>query len=183
MSLDAQILTIKKSDFEILFKNCIRKNTIFGVEFKSLIYSSYWYIRKELPELISENKFEQAVLGLLADRGVNIRKIEAPAQEVLPFIFFILDELTMLGNLEQEYLSSPPDNDLLNAGVKDLDELGVLNVIDSLAGGDVLKWAEIKALPYYIVFDKLRKNNLDAKIQKRYAAIQREKNKSKIKKR
>jgi len=177
MSLDAQILSLKKTDYELLFKNSIRKNTIFGVEFKSLIYSSYWFIRKELPELINEGKFEQAIKGLIADKGVNLKSAEAPIEQALPFIFFILDELTMLGTLEQEYLSSPPDNDLLNAGVNELDELGVLNVVDSLAGGDVLKWDSIKALPYFMVFDKLRKNNLDAKIQKRYAAIQRDKNK------
>jgi hypothetical protein len=179
MDLNSKILSIKKADFHLLFKNCIRKNTIFGVEFKSLIYSPYWLVAKELPELINANEFELAILKLCESKGHGIRVVKLELPEVLPFLFYVLDELNTLALLEQEYLASPPDNDLLNAGVKDLDELGVLNVVDALAGGDILKWDDIKALPYFQVFDKLRKNNLDAKIQKRYAAIQREKNKTK----
>ena len=179
MSLNNKMLTINKSDFQILFKNCKRKNVIFGITLDGLISRSYWLVRKELPELITGSQFEEALEALCLDLGYRVKADQIRVEEALPVLLYILDQLTLISELEQNYLVSPPDNDLLNAGIKDLDELGALNVIDSLAGGDLLKWEGIKALPYNIVFDKLRKNTLEAAIQKRYAKIIKDKSKSK----
>jgi len=61
--------------------------------------------------------------------------------------------------------------DLVKAGVSELDQFGELNVIDNLAGGDILKWKKVEKLPYYMVFDKLHKNAVETKIQRNYNKI------------
>ena len=68
---------------------------------------------------------------------------------------------------------------MINAGVRDFDELGEINTIDNLAGGDVLKWDAVKELPYYQVFDKLRKQTIENRFNKRYQKIIAEKHKNK----
>jgi hypothetical protein len=54
-------------------------------------------------------------------------------------------------------------------------KFGVLNIIDSLANGDVLKWKEIEKLPYMVVFTKLRMENEKNKIQREINELQRKK--------
>lgn len=175
MTLNENILQLKKTDYAILFKNSIRKNTIFAIDISSLIYSSYWLVKNDLPQALEANNFSGAIEAVCADRGYNIKAGRLTIEEAMPFILFLVDELNTIAELEQRYLASPPDNDLLNAGVKDLDEIGALNVVDSLAGGDVLKWEAVKKLSYSTVFDKLRKNTLEGKIQKKYNKILRDK--------
>lgn len=52
---------------------------------------------------------------------------------------------------------------------------GVLNLLDSLANGDVLKWEEIEKLPYQTVFVKLKMDKEKNKIQREIAELQRKK--------
>lgn len=44
------------------------------------------------------------------------------------------------------------------AGIDDFNRFGVFNTIDSLAGGDVLKWGEIMKITYNDIFLKLCMN-------------------------
>jgi hypothetical protein len=54
-------------------------------------------------------------------------------------------------------------------------KFGILNIIDSLANGDLLKWEEIENLPYMMVFTKLRMENEKNKIQREVGELQRKK--------
>jgi hypothetical protein len=157
----------------------MRKSRIFGLDFKSLIFSSYWLVKNDLPELLSANEFSEAIEAVCADKGYNLKASDLDIVEAMPFILFLIDELGLIAEVEQKYLSTPPDNDLLNAGVKDLDEIGALNVVDSLANGNILEWDRIKKLSYNTVFDKLRKNTVEGKIQKKYNKILLDKEKAK----
>ena len=50
-------------------------------------------------------------------------------------------------------------------GSKRLGKLGILPTVDSLAGGDILKFQEILDLKYITVFNKLRLDRIKADIQ------------------
>eukprot|EP01037_Dinobryon_pediforme_P011447 gene11447-11537_t len=51
------------------------------------------------------------------------------------------------------------------------DKFKYINTINSLAGGDVCKWAQVLNLPYERVLTKLLLNKTEAEYQKRYSAL------------
>lgn len=57
-----------------------------------------------------------------------------------------------------------------------MSRFGVLNTIDSLAGGDITKWSEIEKLPYMVVFTKLMMIKTTTEIKKDVRAIQQRQN-------
>ena len=56
-----------------------------------------------------------------------------------------------------------------------LGRFGVLNVINSLADGDITKWNDILKLPYTTVFTKLKMDKERAAINRDIQAIQKRK--------
>lgn len=114
------------------------------------------------------------IIESFRDRGLHyfIPDInQMPFNDILYFIFWIKDELETISNLESTYLVSDTDPDLAAAGVADLNKFGDINTIDSLAGGDVLKWEEVKRLPYHVIFDKQLKNITENSIEKKLLKI------------
>jgi hypothetical protein len=83
----------------------------------------------------------------------------------------VINEIENINQIEQNNLNSEPDNDMINSGINQLDVFGYLNVVDTLAGGDILKWESILALPYENVLDKMIKNTIESKIQKNYQKL------------
>lgn len=55
-------------------------------------------------------------------------------------------------------MGSEASKEQRQAGIADFDRFGVFNTIDSLAGGDILKWGEVMKLVYNEVFLKLCMN-------------------------
>jgi len=168
--INENIKTLDQNAFNILFKNIKRNNTFEDFEVKRLIYYPYWDVKETLIEFIKINDY-QSLIFYFTQKEIK----DYSLKNCLPFIFYIFDELNFISNLEKEYLSSTPDNELVNAGVRELDRFGSLNVIDQLANGDILKWEEVKKLAYKDVFDKLWKSNIEQKIQKNYNKIVQEK--------
>lgn len=176
MKLNESILHIPPEDFRYLLKYSSRSNKIAGITCKDLIYLPYWDVKVELPAMVDAADFE-GIIRLLKKHNKpsawnRLKPNNTTLQKVIPFICWVRDSLEQIITLEREYLTSQPDNDLINAGIESLNELGDMNVIDMLAQGDILKWNMIKRLPYHDVFDKLRKNKLEGDIQKRYQKIQ-----------
>lgn len=158
-----------KEEFNFLIEFGVRNNILFGMEVPMLIYMPYGFVKIELPEYLSTaNVYE--IINRIA-KLQNIEETETDTKELIAFILWIKDEFEAIRKLESEHLSGSPDPDMLAAGVQELNELGEINVIDSLAGGDILKWEAIEMLPYYKVFDKLKKNMIENKVNKAYHKI------------
>jgi len=170
MNLETQLATLSQTELQVLVKTAKRSNTLFGKSIKELIYYPYKIVKIQLPKLLQNNELTQIVA--LFFKGVTTEKIDrAKLSELSSFIVWVIDQLEAIYRLENQYLSSSPDRDLVKAGVSELDQFGELNVIDNLAGGDILKWKKVKKLPYYMVFDKLHKNAVETKIQRNYNKI------------
>ena len=145
----------------------------------------YRILKHEVPQLIGSGLYEEAITEVLwSERSRKLRRFKAwrrtrLAKKVkkqdnykkLKFLFWIQDQYKLINELEQRYLSSPPDGKLIQAGIQDLDVLGDKNILDQLAGGDVLKWEQIEQLPYGRVFDKQLKNVIEARISKKLNKI------------
>ncbi len=160
---------ISKQEFDLLVKFSKRSNVLFGVEVPQLIYMPYRFVKIDLPELLSTSNISELLETICKIHNIKIKQSETP--EIISFILWLKDEFEKIQQLEQAHLSNQPDPDMIAAGVQELNELGEINIIDSLAGGDILKWEQIEQLPYHKVFDKLKKDMVENKINKAYHKI------------
>lgn len=182
MVFNQALAELKQDDFEFLLKNGKRRSVLNGNDFESLCYSSYEFVKHTAPDLIKTGNFERLIYECFKDRGINIFPIEINHwnfNECLSFVFWIIDDLKHWVEMEHKHLNSEPDFDMLAAGINELNIFGDLNTIDMLAGGDILKWEEVKKLSYQKVFDKQLKCIKEAKFQKEYQKRVTEKNKPK----
>lgn len=78
---------------------------------------------------------------------------------------------------EKAQLHRPASNEQIAAGLDMFSEFGVVNVLSSLAGGDVLKYNEVLNLDYDTVFIRLKMSKTEAVFQNNLTEIWRRKNK------
>jgi hypothetical protein len=90
-------------------------------------------------------------------------------------ISYIKSELIEITNMEINELTDDSfDINVESVNAKErMSKFKELNVIDSLAKEDLLRWGEIEKLPYLTVFTKLRMDNEKNKIQSEISELQR----------
>jgi hypothetical protein len=149
-----------------------------GVKLEDITDLPYRVLKTEVPDMFDSQKFDDAFFSILKHYKKNItfkRVKKAPNNEKLLFMLWIRAQYARINEMEGQYLTNQPDIKLMQAGIKELDVLGDINTIDSLAGGDILKWESIRDLPYSEVFNKLLKNTIEARINKKLVEINKQK--------
>lgn len=89
-----------------------------------------------------------------------------------------IKQLSDIVEREKKSLNKKPTHEQMRAGISMFDEFGVMNIVDTLANGDVLKYESILNLEYNIVFLKLRKSHVESIYQENYSKILAQKNKA-----
>ena len=92
-------------------------------------------------------------------------------------ISYMKSELMDITNMENNELDDNSFNlyaEAVNARQR-MGRFGDLNIIDSLAEGDILRWDAIQKLPYLTVFTKLVKQNIENKIRTEIAELEKKK--------
>lgn len=125
----------------------------------------YIYVKRDIPNFIQESKFDEAFSLTLAKPLTEILKINP--LERFRLLIWLENQYKIINEIESKYLISPPDIKMIAAGVRDLDVLGVTNVIDLLANGDITKWKDVEMLPYHMCFDKQLKLSIEKRIEKK----------------
>lgn len=174
MLINERLSLITKEEFDFLVKNGKRSSKLINFEFDSLIYSGWGLVKERLPELFASGEFDKLFIELLEDRGYNFFAITVrniSTKEAIKFILWIRDELEAIANLEKTYLVSSPSAKLFQAGINRLDQFGLMNTIDNLANGDVLKYDEVRKLRYNVVFDKQYRDIILKEIQEKLSKI------------
>ncbi len=111
-----------------------------------------------------------------SEKGKAKRKFDKwKLKKFFAVVNFIENQFKYLGELEQK-LDTETENDLIVAGIDDLNKFGDLNTIDALAGGNILKWQQVLELPYEDVYNKLLKTKTEEDIKKRLETIYKSKN-------
>ena len=130
-------------------------------------------IKRDIPNFVKEMQFEKAFCLTLSKSMDEVLKI--PPLDRFRLLLWLEHQYDKINKMEEAYLVSPPDMKLIAAGIRDLDPLGVVNVIDMLANGDITKWSEVEKLPYSLCFEKQLKNTIEKRIEKKL--IDQQKNK------
>lgn len=131
---------------------------------------------KIIPELVAiylQPYFDRSGLGFDADKlpDALIDVMRLPISIVLPLGNYIIKDLFRILEREARTLKYTPDRKELLAGVNDLSKFGEKNLVDALAGGDVLKHNDVLKLPYNTVYLKLYQDSVRAKINKKYSEL------------
>ena len=166
------------NNYNFIKKFAKPRNKICGVTIDDLTFLPYKILKKEVPQLFEEQKFDEAIHLILKHYKKNVTFIQIKLLKnniKLLFILWVHKQYKLINETESKYLFNPPDAKLLQAGIKELDILGDINTIDSLADGDVLKWERIDNLKYETVFNKLLKNTIEARINKKLVEINKQK--------
>ena len=180
MGFNIALQKLSETDFKFIVDNGKRSSVLNGFDFESLIYCRWKFLKERLPELQQLGDFELLVLELFADRGINLFRPDVSnmdSNDVFSLVLWVKDQMESISKMEQEFLVSDTDPDMMAAGINELQQFGDLNTIDQLAGGDILKYDAVKSLRYNVIFDKQYKMNVEAKIQKKLIKIQSSKNK------
>lgn len=154
------------------------RNKICGVVIDDLTFLPYKILKKTIPELFQEQKFDEAIHLILKHYKKNITFIRVKFERnniKLLFVLWVKQQYKMINETEAKYLYSPPDHKLLQAGIRELDILGDINTIDALADGRVLDWDKVENLNYETVFNKLLKNTIESRINKKLVEINKQK--------
>jgi len=79
------------------------------------------------------------------------------------------------GYLSTLAISSSNEEDA--AGISEFNQFGAFATIDRLSGGDPLKYDAIEAMPFMVIFTKLKLNKVEYEYNERFREIMRLKNK------
>lgn len=133
-------------------------------------------IKKEIPDLMSDGKFDEAISIILSEPIKNT--LNRDELERFRILIWIEKEYEKINKLEKRYLERQPDFEMLAAGIRSLDVLGVFNVTSMIAKEyTAYKLEEIEQMPYSRVFEIQLKSVIDGDIQKKL--IEHRKNKAK----
>jgi len=105
--------------------------------------------------------------------------IDLPITIVYPIGNFFFKDIQRIWKLDKVRLDSDIDIDEQQAGLKELDVFGVFKTIDSLAGGDILKYDEVLQQEYSTIVVKLTYEKAVAKYRERLMEIKQRKAKNK----
>lgn len=88
-----------------------------------------------------------------------------------PIAEFLFSQLRKTIETENKELASSVTSEQVRAGIHSFDQFSFYNTIDSLAGGDVLKYEQVLNLSYNVVFLKLKRTLLESKYKTNYQKI------------
>lgn len=138
-----------------------RSDVYKGVKY-DFIKLPYWMVKVEIADALQQGDIFGAVEVVVGEEVEQTKESAA-------FALWIFDSYKQILEMEEVALTSKPDQKLIDAGIERLNIFGELNVINTLAKGDILKYEEVKKLSYEDVFNKLLMDKIESEINKDYA--------------
>lgn len=177
-----KFVELANKDYEVIKKYGKREDTLFGIKLTDITFLTYDELKNQIPELFLINDFEKVIYLIFKHKKKNItfgRIKLLNNYRKFRFLLWVQDQYEKIKELEIQYLTSPPDAKLISAGIRELDILGDINLIDSLSQGDIFKWDDTRNLPYSKIFDKQLKTTIERRISKRLEEQQKQEMKRK----
>jgi len=139
---------------------------------RDLLFGQVTNIRTNLSIPTIESMIEMIMLV------TGLKKKECYSIRILDFyavLAAITAQIIELSDMEANELGSE-ESDLDEALANErMAKFGILNIINSLAGDNILRWSEIEKLPYMVVFTKLKMDKEKSAIQKQMMESQKRK--------
>src|SRR5690606_30448689 len=103
MGFNQFLSQIPDVDFRVMLKNGKRSSVLFEFDFESLIHNSFKFVKLTLPDIIKSANFEQLILELANDRGLNLFHYDVDKvnpNEAFYFINWVRDEIEEINKME-----------------------------------------------------------------------------------
>jgi hypothetical protein len=139
------------------------------------IASDEWGKLEHTKIILDKEKEELKALSGIVKIYKGFEILDRSMPEVMGVQSEIFSQLNKFFDRFKELAEYQPEQDELQAGIDELDQFGFFNTVDRLAGGDVLKHDLILKEPALKIYNKLLKDYIDAKIQKRLHKIRSKK--------
>lgn len=97
--------------------------------------------------------------------------LQSKAIEAVPVALWLQRQVIEILETESKLLQSEPTNEERRAGIKNFEKFGSFNLIDTLAGGDILKHDEIYQQNYERIFLKMYRDLEVSKFQRKLSEI------------
>lgn len=94
-----------------------------------------------------------------------------PAEEIISLFKWIKTHLENMSRWDKRNLKFDPSGEQIRAGISNFNKLGDIPTIDTLAGGDVLKWEAVLKLPCDTIRKKLLLSNISSKFERKLSEI------------
>lgn len=91
--------------------------------------------------------------------------------ESINFLKNILNQIEEILQAEKKIPSNPATPEMISAGVKMFDQLGIMSVVDMISGGDVTKYDQVLEIEYSVIYQKLLKIGITSVYEKKYKEI------------
>lgn len=170
---------LTQDKFDLIMKYGKASDQLGKYKSKPLIELPYGVVRKDLPALQQRDMLFDSIMLLLKCQYDKVSLKGVTANEMMSFLLWIKKQQEHIYAIEQTYLSSDPEPEMIASGVHKLNEFGVLTTIHQLSGRDPLKHAAIEAMPYYKVYEILKLEKTEKDIHEAYRKIMETKAKNK----
>lgn len=137
-------------NFAIMYaKECESQDPInFG-----LLYKKTFGEVKDIQAIVTKENIFDSVYCYFEKSFVSLGLFQYAA-----FFHYICEQIELICNIEKKALEVELDQASIDAGVEVFEKFGSLLQIDKLAGGDVAKYDNVRALPYEYCLTKLALN-------------------------
>ena len=170
---------LNSSDIELMFKYGKSSNIVGGFESVSFMELPYAMIKRDIVYLLKENSINE-VLELIFKpqfKSFNINKVKEA--EKISFIIWINEQLERIFKIEEQFLQSEPEPELIASGIDRLNEFGINPLMEKIAKDWNKTPEEIEQYPYFKIYQKIKMDKVQSEINKRYQKIIEEKKKAK----
>ena len=170
---------LNSSDIELMFKYGKSSNIVGGFESVSFMELPYATIKRDIVYLLKENSINE-VLELIFKpqfKNFNINKVKEA--EKISFIIWINEQLERVFKIEEQFLQSEPEPELIASGIDRLNEFGINPLMEKIAKDWNKTPEEIEKYPYFKIYQKIKMDKVQSEINKRYQKIIEEKSKAK----
>ncbi len=177
--VEFDISEINMSELNLMLKFGQASNQIGYYESKPLIELPYGMVKIQVPELLKNENVLEAVDEIMRFQFNDFDISKVSGNEIIYFLLWIKEQLDRINKIENQFLQTDPEPEMLAAGLMRLNEFGEDVTIDALAKGNILEYEKIKQIPYFEVYKKLKLDKTQRDIEKKYNKILEEKNRTK----
>lgn len=163
---------MNENDFKNLLEYGKRKSIIDGQEI-IITKLPFCFIKWQFSEFIEQGEMNKAVIKAL--KKLKIKHKALTSNDIVSIFLYLYDEICtkdgIIYRLEETYLSSTPDVNMIAAGQNKLSPFNNLMTLFNLANRNILLIEEVSKLPYQMLLDIQTMNKLENEIKENYQNI------------
>lgn len=161
-----------QQDFDNLIEFGKRSNIVNGKEIQ-ITQLPFKFIKWKFSEMIEQGLIHESVFKALKYLKLDSNNLDIKQLNAIFLYLYdeILTEKGLINQLEQKYLSSQPDANMIGAGANRLAPFNTYLTLYNLANKDILKMNKIAKLPYQTLLDIQVMCKIENEVQSKYQEL------------